>query len=264
MPSVLSHNQRAGAVWSSGGAAYEVISESIADGIDHVVNRVWPTDGERFLDIATGTGWTARRLAARGAVVTGIDIGEGVIEAAKRLAPAITFQIGDAEALEFPDGSFDGVTSTYGVMFVSRPEVAAAEMARVTRKGGRLGLATWLPGSVVEDIFLTMRPFMPPAPANPPPSPFAWGRQERVSELLGETFDLTFERGMSVLRVPSGQVAWDMFVTSYGPTKTLAASLGPEKRGALERAFVAMHEKHRTTIGIAMPREYLVTIGVRK
>jgi SAM-dependent methyltransferase len=170
MSSVLSHNQRAGATWGSGGAAYDVISESIADGIDHVVNRVWPSKGERFLDIATGTGWTARRLAARGAVVTGVDIGEGVIEAAKRFASAITFEVGDAEALPFPDGVFDGVTSTYGVMFVSHPEVAAAEIGRVTRTGGRLGLVTWLPGGAVEDIFLTMRPFMAPPPANAPPS----------------------------------------------------------------------------------------------
>jgi 2-polyprenyl-3-methyl-5-hydroxy-6-metoxy-1,4-benzoquinol methylase len=117
MPSVLSHNLKAGATWGSGGEAYDIISDSITDGIDHVVNRVWPKPGERFLDIATGTGWTARRLAARGARVTGIDIGEGVIEAAKRLAPGITFQVGDAEALTFDDASFDGVTSTFGVMF---------------------------------------------------------------------------------------------------------------------------------------------------
>ena len=67
MPSVLSHNLKAGATWGSGGEAYDIISDSIADGIDHVVNRVRPKPGERFLDIATGTGWTARHLAARGA-----------------------------------------------------------------------------------------------------------------------------------------------------------------------------------------------------
>src|SRR5271165_1951952 len=106
MPSVLSHNQRAGATWGSGGAAYDVVSESVADGIDHVVNRVWPTDGERFLDIATGTGWTARRLAARGASVVGIDLGAPVIEAAKTLAPTIDFRVGDAESLEFEYESF--------------------------------------------------------------------------------------------------------------------------------------------------------------
>jgi len=233
------------------------VSGSIADGIDHVVNRLWPAPGERFLDIATGTGWAARRLAARGAKVSGIDIGEGVIEAAKRLAPAVDFQVGDAEALAFDDASFDGVASTYGVMFVAKPEAAAAEMARVTRKGGRLGLVTWLPGSAVEDIFKTMRPYMSPPP-------FEWGREARVRELLGDAFDLTFERGATVLRMPSGKAVWDIFVKGYGPTKTLAASLDAGKRADLERDFVAMHEKHRTPAGLAMPREYLVTIGVRR
>jgi SAM-dependent methyltransferase len=264
MPSILPHNQKAGATWGSGGGAYDVVSENIADGIDHVVNRLWPTSGERFLDIATGTGWTARRLAARGAAVTGIDIGEGVIEAAKRLAPTITFQVGDAEALQFGDASFDGVTSTCGVMFVSRPEAAAAEIGRVTRKGGRLGLLTWLPGGTVEDIFKMMRSFMPPSAPEPPPSPFAWGREERVRELLGDTFDLNFEHGSTVLRVPSGQVAWDIFVTGFGPTKTLAASLDAEGRAALERDFIALHDKYRAQTGLTMPRDYLVTVGVRK
>jgi SAM-dependent methyltransferase len=264
MTSVLAHNQKAGSTWGSGGEAYEAISESISDGIDHVVNRVWPKPGERFLDIATGTGWTARRLAGRGANVTGVDIGEGVIEAAKRLAPGIDFRVGDAEGLEFKDATFDGVTSTYGVMFVARPEAAAAEIARVTKRGGRLGLVTWLPGSAVEDIFKTMRPYMPAPPADPPPSPFAWGREERVRELLGEAFDLTFERGATVLRMPNGKTVWDVFVTGYGPTKTLAASLDPEKRASLERDFVAMHERFQTAAGVAMPREHLITIGVRR
>lgn len=264
MASVLEHNLKAGATWGSGGEAYDAVSDSIADGIDHVVNRLWPVAGEKFLDVATGTGWAARRLAARGARVTGIDIGEGVIEAAKRLAPGVDFQVGDAEALAFEDASFDGVASTYGVMFVAKPDAAAAEMARVTRKGGRLGLVTWLPGSAIEDLFKTMRPYMPPPPATPPPSPFEWGREARVRELLGGAFDLAFERGATVLRMPSGKAVWDIFAKGYGPTKTLAASLDAGKRADLERDFVAMHEKHRTAAGLAMPREYLVTIGVRK
>jgi SAM-dependent methyltransferase len=264
MTQVLPHNSKSAATWGSGGEAYDKVSESIADAIDHVVNRIWPQPAERILDVATGTGWTARRLASRGAKVTGVDIGEGVIAAAKRIAPEIDFKVGDAEGLEFLDQSFDCVTSTFGIMFVSRPEAAAAELARVTRKGGRLGLVTWLPGSAVEELFQTMRPYMPPPPDNPPPSPFAWGREDRVRQLLGDTFDLTFERGTTVLRMPSGETAWDIFVTGYGPTKTLAASLEPERRAALERDFVAMHEKHRTSMGLAMPREYLCTIGIRK
>jgi SAM-dependent methyltransferase len=264
MAQVLPHNLKASATWGSGGDAYDLISETITDAIEHVVNRIWPQSPERILDVATGTGWTARRMARRGAKVTGVDIGEGVIAAAKRLAPEIEFHVGDAEALEFPDHSFDCVTSTFGVMFVSRPEVAAAELARVTREGGRLALATWLPNSTVEHIFQTMQPYMPPPPTNPPPSPFRWGQPDRIRELLGDAFELTFERGASVLRMPNGQIAWDIFVDGYGPTKALAASLDPERRAALQRDFIALHEKYRTPAGLAMPREYLVTVGVRK
>jgi ubiquinone/menaquinone biosynthesis C-methylase UbiE len=107
------------------------VSATIADALDHVVARLNPQPGERCLDVATGTGWTARLLKARGADVTGVDIGTGVIEAAKELAPDIDFRLGDAEELEFPDGSFDVVTSTFGVMFVTRPEDAGASGSRV-------------------------------------------------------------------------------------------------------------------------------------
>ena len=133
MPSVLPHNLSAGSAWGSGGAAFDVVSEHSADAIAHAVDRVWPTPCERFLDIATGTGWAARHLAARGAVVTGIDIGDGMIEAAKRLGPGITFQVGDAEALEFDEGAFDGVTSTFGVMFVARPGRSGRNRAGYTQ-----------------------------------------------------------------------------------------------------------------------------------
>lgn len=261
---ILAHNERAGATWGSGGEAYDRISESITDAIEHAVNRVWPTPGERFLDVATGTGWTARRLAARGAKVTGVDFGAGVIEAAKRIAPAIDFRVGDAEALEFGDGEFDAATSTFGVMFVARPEAAAAELARVVRRGGRIALTTWRPDGAIPEIFKTMRPYMPPPPVPPPPSPFAWGAEARLTELLGERFDLEFEAGNSVLRMPTGESVWDLFVEGYGPTRTLAGNLDAERRAALKRDFVALHEKHRTACGIAMPREYVVTIGVRK
>jgi ubiquinone/menaquinone biosynthesis C-methylase UbiE len=167
---VRPHNEKAAATWGSGGAAYDRVSETIADAIDHTVARVAPKPGETCLDVATGTGWTARRLAARGAQVTGIDIGAGVIDAAKQLAPDIDFRVGDAEQLNFADRHFDVVTSTFGVMFVARPEDAARELARVCRKGGRLALCTWPPGDTIEGLFKVMRPYMPPPPANPPPT----------------------------------------------------------------------------------------------
>ncbi len=261
---VRPHNEKAAATWGSGGAAYDRVSETIADAIDHAVARVAPKPGETCLDVATGTGWTARRLAARGAQVTGIDIGAGVIDAAKRLAPDIDFRVGDAEQLNFADRHFDVVTSTFGVMFVARPEDAARELARVCRKGGRLALCTWPPGDTIEGLFKVMRPYMPPPPANPPPSPFEWGKLERVRELLGDAFDLKFETGVTTLRLPSGKAAWKLFVEGYGPTKTVAAACEPERRKELERDFIAYHETFAGDLGVAMPRQYLVTIGVRR
>jgi SAM-dependent methyltransferase len=260
---VRPHNEKAAATWGSGGAVYDRVSETIADALDHVVARVAPQPGEKCLDVATGTGWAARGLKARGADVTGVDIGAGVIEAAKKLAPDIDFRVGDAEELAFPPGSFDVVISTFGVMFVARPEDAARELARVCRKGGRLGICTWPPADTLEGLFKVMRPYMPPPPATPPPSPFEWGKPERVRELLGGAFDLKFEKGVTTLRMPSGKAVWDLFVDGYGPTRTVAAACDPKRRQELERDFIAYHDKFSNDLGVAMPREYLVTIGVR-
>lgn len=256
------HNEKVAAIWGAGGRDYDAISETIADAIEHVVLRLAPRPGEGFLDVATGTGWAARRVAARGARVVGIDIGAGVIAAAKAISPEVQFEIGDAESLPFADRSFDGVISSFGVMFTSRPEDAARELARVCRQGGRLGLATWLPGDTIEGVFAMMQPYMT-LPAIPPPSPFAWGRRERVRELLGAAFDLKFETGVTTLRRPSGKAVWDLFAAGYGPTKWLAASLDGERRRQLQADFAAFHDAHRNEIGVAMPREYLVTVGVR-
>ena len=263
-PGILPHNAKAGATWGSAGRHYDKISETIADAIEHTVVRVAPRARESFLDIATGTGWAARRIRAHGANVVGIDIGAGVIEAARELSPDVEFHVGDAEALPFDDASFDGVVSTFGVMFVARPEDAAREMARVCRKGGRLGLVTWLAGDTLEGLFKVMRPYMPPPSGNPPPSPFEWGKQERIRELLGGAFELEFEQGTTVLRMPTGQAAWDLFVESYGPTKTIAANCDPQRRKELERDFAAFHDQYHGPLGVAMPRQYIVTIGKRK
>jgi ubiquinone/menaquinone biosynthesis C-methylase UbiE len=160
MTSILSHNEKAAATWGAGGLAYDRVSENILDAIDHLVARVAPQPGENCLDVATGTGWTARRIKRRGANVIGIDIGAGVIEAAKELAADIDFRVGDAEQLDFPDEAFDIVTSTFGVMFVARPEEAARELARVCKRGGRLGICTWPPADTVEGLFKVMRPYI--------------------------------------------------------------------------------------------------------
>jgi SAM-dependent methyltransferase len=261
------HNVKPAAIWNAGALDYDKISERVADAIEHCVLRLAPEPGERVLDIATGTGLAARRIAARGASIVAIDLGSDLIEAAKTLAaPAqlkIDFRVGDAEQLPFGDQSFDVVVSTFGVMFASQPERAAAELARVCRKGGRLGLVTWPPEGTIARMFQVMRPYMPAPPAPAPPSPLEWGRPERVRELLGAAFDLRFETGTTVLRAPSGEAVWELFVAGFGPTKTLAASLEPGRRERLRQDFIQFHDRFRSDLGVAMPRDYLVTIGIR-
>ena len=262
------HNERAAATWGAGGADYDAISRTIANSIEHCVHRLGPGTGERVLDLATGTGWAARLAATRGAKVVGVDIGADLIEAAKERARQanldIEFEVGDAEQLRFDDESFDVVVSTCGVMFASNPEAAAAEIARVCRPGGRVGLTTWPPEGTLAQMFQVMRPYMPPPPSPAPPSPFEWGRPERIRELLGPAFDLKFEIGTTVLREPDGEAVWRLFSTGYGPTKTIAGKLDPERREQLRRDFVGFHEQFRGELGVAMPREYLLTLGVRR
>ena len=146
---VQAHNVKAQSVWNSAGGRYDEISRNIADAIEHAVARLQPETGERILDLATGTGWGSRLIAQRfpGVKVTGADIADVMLDYARSAAAKeeldIDYRHADAESLPFADRSFDGVISTFGVMFVGKPEAAAAELARVVRPGGRIVLATW-------------------------------------------------------------------------------------------------------------------------
>jgi SAM-dependent methyltransferase len=264
---VQPHNQKPASVWNSGGAGYDKISRGIADSIDHAVLRLCPQPSEHVLDLATGTGWASRLVARCGARVVGVDLGDKLIRAAQERAQAegldIDYRVADAESLPFEDGEFDAVVSTCGIMFASHPEPAASELARVTRNGGRIALTTWSPERNVFEMFKIMKAYMAPPPDPAPPSPFEWGRPERVRELLGKAFDLKFERGTSFYREPSGEAAWQSFSTGYGPTKALAGSLDESRRAGLRRDFVAFHDRFRTELGICVPREYLLTVGTR-
>jgi ubiquinone/menaquinone biosynthesis C-methylase UbiE len=268
MSIIQPHNERPAKVWSSGGDRYNTISRGIADSIEHCVMRLNPRPGERVLDLATGTGWTSRAVARRGAAVTGVDIAAGLLDAAERLAIAerlsIAYRPGDAEALPFDDESFDAVISTFGVMFASRPELAAKELARVVRPGGRIALTTWTSDGNLFKMFQVMKSYMPAASAPGAPSPFEWGNTDRIRHLLDGAFDLRFERGVSYYREPTAEAAWETFSSGYGPTKTLAESLDEARREAFRADFVAFHAGFPTPLGICVPREYWVTIGVRK
>jgi ubiquinone/menaquinone biosynthesis C-methylase UbiE len=261
-PVVLPTNIQAARTWGAGGEKYDQVSRGIADAIEHAVDALDPQPGERILDIATGTGWAARRIAARGAIVTGVDLGTEVIEAAKELSSNIDFRVGDAEALPFPDNHFDAVISTFGVMFARDPEAVARELARVVRPGGRVSLANWAIGGSVHDMFQLICSYKP-AEQNPAPSPFEWGSSGRVVELLGNHFEVEFESGTSFFQPESGEKAWATFSIGFGPVVTLLEVLSDEKAEALKTEFIAFHEAHRMGAGIVMRRPYVITKATR-
>jgi SAM-dependent methyltransferase len=255
---------RHGVVWGSG--PYERISEHLAIAHDHLLGAVEPRPGERWLDIATGTGEIAVPAAKRGASVTAIDIAPRLIERARERARDggvdIALDVGDAERLPYPDAEFDVVTSAFGVMFTPDQRTAAAELARVTRPGGRLALLNWHPARGVAEFFKVMAPYMPP-PAEGAGNPFAWGDRDRVSELLGDAFQLDYQDGDCPQPGTSAEDVWELFTTAYGPTKILADSLAPERRAALRRDWIAYFEQFSNGAGVSQPRPYLLVLGTR-
>ena len=265
---IRAHNAGPATVWSSSGAAYDEISRGILDAIEHGVNRLEVAPGAPVLDLATGTGWTARRLAALGAEVTAVDFAPDMLRAAEDLAAAegrrIDFVEGDAEALPFADGAYDRVISTFGVMFAQRPEDAAAELARICRPGGRLVLAVWTSDGNVFEMFRIIKSYMPEPDGPPPPSPFDWGRSKRLHELLGADFDLTIEEGTSFYRIPDGATAWRQFVAGYGPVRALAGKLDPDSRARFEADFTAFHDGFADALGVTVPRSYRIVRATRR
>jgi len=254
------------AVWGSGGAAYDEVSYAISDAIMHATKRLDAKAGERVLDVATGTGWAARNVARSGASVTAVDIAPALLDAAAVLSahvrPPIAFHRADAMALPFADGAFDKVVSTFGVIFAADPQKAAAELARVTRPGGRLALATWIPGGAVEKFFKVVADFDDGPP--PPGAPFLWGDADGARQLLGEAFDLAFEPGTNHAYHASEEAIWHWYLTGFGPLRHLHERLPQAERETLKAAVDRYHAAYRTPLGLHVTRDYLVILGERR
>lgn len=252
-------------VWGSG--PYERISAHLATAHDHLLAALEAGPGDRWLDVATGTGEIAVRAARTGAEVRALDLAPGMIETARKRAAAegveVAFEVGDAERLPYPDAGFDVVSSTFGVMFCPDQEAAAAELARVTRPGGTLALLSWHPTRGVAEFFKVMAPYMPPPPEGAG-NPFAWGDRDRLAELLGGAFELRIEEGDCPQPADSAEEVWELFTSSYGPTKALAASLDDERREALRGDWIAYFEQFGDGGGISQPRPYLLVLGRRR
>jgi ubiquinone/menaquinone biosynthesis C-methylase UbiE len=254
--------------WTLGAENYERVSRGIADAIDHAIDRLQVSIETPILDIATGTGLTARKLAERGHTVSGLDIAPSMVTVARTIAADLnvepSFELGDAEALPLTNASVEAVISTFGLMFAPDQKAVASELARVTKPGAQVVLANWRPDSTVHNMFQIFSAFRPNSHASVAPSPFNWGDKEYINELLGKDFTLTFEDGASWYREPNASAAWATFSNGYGPTISLLKSLSPTEGDQVRKVFEDFHNEYSTDLGISMPRKYLIVQAIRR
>jgi SAM-dependent methyltransferase len=251
--------QRQSVMW--GNAPFVSIADTITDLHRDVAGALAPSHGEDALDLGCGTGGVAELIAGSGARIVGVDLAPGLVEIAQERARErgldIDYRVGDCEDLEFDDASFDAVGSSVGIMFSPDHAASAAELARVTKPGGRIALANWQPGSPgVQDLFKLMGPFQP---APPPSSPFDWGDESKVHALLDDAFELEIIERMNVVRYPSGEDYWQDFSDNYGPTKTLVDSLG-DRAGELHDSWMAFFGD----APMEQKRPYILVTGTRR
>ena len=190
-------SRRARATWAGGDYA-EVAKRELWPLGERVVRRVGVRPGEEVLDVACGSGNAAIRAAQAGGRVVGLDLTPELLEAGRISAAGAGVEVewveGDAEALPFPDGSFDVVVSTLGVMFAPRHPVAARELARVLRPGGRMALCNWAADSALARIMRTIAGYLPPAPKLASP-PWLWGSDDHVRSLFAGTASCSSSSG---------------------------------------------------------------------
>ena len=255
------------ATWAAGD--YAAVAEQIDDAPPRdLLARIELEPGQDVLDVATGTGNIAIRAAAAGAQVVGLDLTPELFDTARRRAAdadvTVDWVEGDAEDLPFDDERFDHVLSAFGVQFAPRHEIVAAELARVCRPGGRIGLVNWTPEGLIGELFKIMGRYLPAPPdyASPPP---LWGNEEHVRGLLaGSGVELGFTRGFNPWRFDSAE-HWVVFMeTHYGPTLKARERLTGEGRWDDCRGeIVAMAERRNEAVdgSLLMRAEYLVTAG---
>jgi SAM-dependent methyltransferase len=252
-------------VWGS--APFENIAHIISDMHVALVERLDPRPGEHWLDLACGVGDVAFHAHRAGAVVTGSDLSPALIDTARERAAEhgldLTLEVADCQDLHYADGSFDVVSSSVGVIFAPDHARVASELKRVCKPGGRVGLTAWRRDSGVGDIFATMAPFMQPPPAGAG-SPFQWGSEDYVEQMLGDAFDLDFVELDTRHEGEDGEEMWVHFRTNYGPSFTLWNSLDDHDRDALDAAMTALYERSRREGGISQERRYIIVTGVRR
>ncbi|HEX2689913.1 MAG TPA: class I SAM-dependent methyltransferase [Kofleriaceae bacterium] len=255
-------------LWATGnyavvGTTLQIVGETLCEALDLRA-------GSRVLDVAAGNGNVSLAAARRCAEVTSTDYVPSLLEAGRKRAEAeglvIQFQEADAENLPFPDGSFDVVVSTFGVMFAPNQAKAAAELVRVCRPGGKIGLANWTPESFVSGMFKIIGKYAPPPAGVKPPA--LWGTRPQLEEFFGGVGTLQINNRTFTLRYLSSQHLVDVFRTYFGPINKLAEALSaePEKQAAFLRDLAeSMERDNRSGDGtLVLPSEYLEVVIEKK
>jgi ubiquinone/menaquinone biosynthesis C-methylase UbiE len=251
------------AMWGSGdyaviGATLQIVGELLTEAAD--VRAM-----DRVLDVAAGSGNATLAAARRFAVVTSTDYVPALLDRGRQRAEAegfanVTFEHADAEALPYRDASFDVVLSTFGVMFAPDHARTAAELLRVCKPGGRIGLASWTPAGFLGRLFRLIGQYVPPIPGVR--SPLLWGTDAHLRELFPGAATIEHTTRMFAFRYQSAEHWVYMFRSFYGPVHKAFAALEPDRQAALESDLVALLRSFdRGGPGaLVVPGEYLETV----
>ena len=255
------------ATWASGdfsavAAVMSLVAERLVDSAD--LHAGW-----RVLDVATGSGNAALAAARLGCDVTGCDYVPALLERGRERARAeglpVDFVEGDAEALPFADGEFDAVLSTFGSMFAPDHHRTAAEIVRVSRSGGRIGLVSWTPTGFIGTMFRTVAAHVPP-PAGVA-SPLLWGTEDHLGAIFGDTVRWSQHRRRTYTwRFVSAEAFVDFFAGYYGPAFKALETLAERADELRDDLAELAREWNRLDAGagaIAIPAEYLESVGER-
>ena len=252
--------------WSSGdyavvGTTLQIVGEELCEALD-------VRSDQRVLDVAAGNGNVSLAAARRWCDVVATDYVPALLDRARERADADRLNIGfreaDAEALPFPDASFDVVVSTFGVMFTPDQDRAAAEMARVCKRGGKIGLANWTPDGFIGQLFKTIGRHAPP-PAGVK-SPALWGTRARLGELFEpHASSIEAVQRHFVFRYRSAEHWLEVFRTYYGPVLKTFAALAPPAQSALEADLMSLVAQFNRSGDRCMvvPSEYLEVVITR-
>jgi ubiquinone/menaquinone biosynthesis C-methylase UbiE len=266
-PDLAGLKTRQQGAWSSGdyavvGSTLQIVGEELCEALDLRA-------GQRVLDVAAGNGNVSLAAARRWCDVTSTDYVPALLERGKTRAAAngltIAFREADAEALPFADASFDVIVSTYGVMFTPDQNKAAAEMLRVCKPKGKIGLANWTPQGFIGQVFKTLGQYLPP-PAGAK-SPALWGTRERLTELFGSAaVSIQAQPRHFMFRYRSPEHFLDVFKTYYGPILKAFAALDETKQRGLRDDLNALIARLNTSDDSTMvvPSEYLEVVITKK